>query len=126
MSYYNDLSYELRNRGLSEARISSVLKEVQQHCELSGESPDDAFGKPGVYAENIPAEGRPRTSRWLMNIGGLLVLLIFAVQIVGLALGHDMRLGPVPFFALGLPILFAFIIAAFIKSRRVPRKSGLK
>lgn len=126
MSYYNDLSYELRRRGFADGRIADIIEEAQQHCSLSGEKPDDVFGKPEAYAGNFPIAGRPRTSRGLMNVGGVIVVLIFAVQIFGLTQGYDMRIGPIPFFALGLPVLLAFIVAAFVKSRQLPHKGSLR
>lgn len=125
MSYYNDLSYELRQRGLTEGRIADIIEEAEQHCSISDEKPEDAFGKPRDYASNFPVTGRPRTSRGLMNIGGLIVVVIFAIQVIGLSQGNDMRWGPIPFFALGLPVLLAFIVAAFFKSRRIPQKRSL-
>src|SRR3954453_1987335 len=61
---YNDkLLYALRLRNVPGPRIAEVLAEVDSHVAESGEDPCDAFGEPGLYAEQvsmaIAASGQP-------------------------------------------------------------------
>ena len=56
MSYYADLTFQLRQRGLAEERIVAVLKEIEDFSRESGQSPEAAFGKPEEYALKFPDE----------------------------------------------------------------------
>lgn len=55
MSYEQNLTAELRYRGLSESRIAEVLAEVKAHTP-AGADPTEHFGVPADYAEQYTAE----------------------------------------------------------------------
>jgi len=54
-SYCDDLLLHLRAREVPGARIGEVLAEVQSHVAETGERPDEAFGSPRDYADQVAA-----------------------------------------------------------------------
>ena len=54
MSYEHDLSFNLRLRGMKEARIADAIEEVRVHSASSGETPESEFGTAEEYAATFP------------------------------------------------------------------------
>lgn len=82
-----DLLLELRMQGVGGARIGSVLAEVDSHCAESGESAQNAFGDPVVYAKSLDLSADSGTTRDMLRavfpvmiqlVGMLLILGSFA------------------------------------------------
>jgi len=75
---------ELRLLGVGGARIGAALAEVDSHCAESGQTAEEAFGDPAVYAKSLglPTEDdvSPKALAWiaapvLVQVLGMLLLL---------------------------------------------------
>jgi hypothetical protein len=54
VSYYNELTFQLRLRIIEEDQIVAILKEIEEFSRESSESPEESFGTPEEYAERFP------------------------------------------------------------------------
>ncbi|MHB8296505.1 MAG: hypothetical protein ACYDH5_18200 [Acidimicrobiales bacterium] len=54
-SYRRKLVLALRLRDVPGAQIAQAVAEVESHIEQSGERPDDTFGSPRAYADDLAA-----------------------------------------------------------------------
>jgi hypothetical protein len=85
-AWCDDLLLRLRMRDVPGPRIGEVLAEVQSHVAETGEHPQQAFGTPKEYAEEVAAAlGIPRAGRWATLLRGLTWRDLVATVAVGLA-----------------------------------------
>ncbi|MCU1529702.1 MAG: hypothetical protein JWP75_3465, partial [Frondihabitans sp.] len=74
MSYYRSLAAYLRGQRLREKEIRTIVRDVREHCEASGENPRGAFGSPDDYAKLFPrSRAIPSLGRIVSTAGGLMV-----------------------------------------------------
>lgn len=93
MSYYQNLTAELRYRGTSESDIANILAEARTHTP-AGDDPADHFGTPAEYAEQytaaLPAR-KPRTHPALIIFTILAIGYVVFALLAKPALGIDLR-----------------------------------
>lgn len=61
-AYRNELLFALRMRGVPGPRIAETLAEVSSHLSDTGEDPQEAFGPPKAYADDVAAALSDRDS----------------------------------------------------------------
>ncbi|MCK2244419.1 MULTISPECIES: hypothetical protein [unclassified Crossiella] len=118
---------ELARRGVHLALINTVLTEVAEHCEDSGESPEQAFGTPAEFAEQTAATRVPLAERAKRGRDGVTVFETCSAMIgwVGLktiVLGvfllfvKGLFIPLTPAGLTGVPIVYAALLCALYAS----------
>jgi len=118
-SWCDDLLLCLRAREVPGARIGEVLAEVQSHVAETGEAPQEAFGSPRDYADQVAdALGLPRAGlvgflRRAVSGPDLLVAVALGLSCFVLADGlWSLGAGETGLF--GLPAWLATVVAAVV------------
>ncbi|WP_445442957.1 hypothetical protein [Clavibacter sp. km1a] len=123
MGYYRRLAFELRMRGLDEARIRSTLEDVQSDCRLAQASPEVRFGDPRVFAGQFPQQRTWTPGKRFVTVTAVIAaLLAVALIAVSATLDIAMRVGPlsVPLWS-GLLLAALGFVGGFVLDRRLPR-----
>ena len=77
-AWRNSLIVQLNRQGFTGNQIGDVLKEIQSYIDETGESPEEAFGDPKVYARDrsIAPQRRPigwREPRTILQFAGIII-----------------------------------------------------
>jgi len=111
---------ELRMKNVPGHEIGEILSEVETHVEETGETPDDAFGDPVIYARERAAsiEVAPNDASSLITsaIGGGIGGLILAHSAWQLGAGQPV-LGGIPAW---IGLLLGVAVLAFVFHRIEP------
>lgn len=123
MSYYTDLAFELRLRGLSEDRVRATLEEVASHAEAAATDPKTEFGEPQLYAEQFEKKRSRTLGVKIVTVGVVIGVVVAALQLViEASFGVDARFGPVALFlCLAVVIVAISLGVGFVTDRRLPR-----
>ena len=132
-SYCDDLLLSLRAREVRGLRIGEVLAEVQSHVAETGESPQEAFGSPRDYADQVAnALGLPRAGlagflRRAISASDLLVAVALGLSCFVLADGL-WSLGAAETGLFGLPAWLPTVAAAAVLAAGTVRtvRAGLR
>jgi hypothetical protein len=123
VSYYRELAFALRVRGLPEQKIRSTLEDVKSHSAESGREPAAEFGSPDDFAarfERIRASTAGRRFVAVMTVAafGVVIGLLFLARLWE----SEMRLGgfSLPLLA-GLVVALTGFLGGFLLDRRLPR-----
>ena len=130
--YTSRLLLALRQRDVPGPRIAEALAEVENHVAESGEDPEDAFGSPRAYAEEVTAALRGEAAHsgerpaltWsraaLFALGGYAGAQLVFDGALGLAQGSRATLGlPAPLaLLLGLVVLGGGLAWLLVPLRR--------
>lgn len=81
MSYYNDLSYELRRRGCTENTVAEVLHTVDDAAS-AGNSPQEEFGTPKEYAAQYEGPRKSTPGQRALGVFGFIGVVCVAIYAV--------------------------------------------
>ena len=118
-SWCDDLLLRLRMRQVPGRRIGEVLAEVQSHVAETGEHPQEAFGTPREYAEEVTrALGVTPVRGWAglrQGLAGRDLLLAVVCGLAGFALADGLwSLGAGATTTAGLPTWLVCLGAALV------------
>lgn len=118
-NYARELTYELRHRGLSDAEISDVLRELPP---LTPEELRTEFGTPSAYAESFPKGKRQTAGAIIISVAVVIAALAVLWRVVSvffLGVSHDLLIS-LAFLGGGLLLVaVAAIIAAQVDRRPI-------
>lgn len=118
--YFKSLAMALRQRKLSEDKITEVLRELQSHLQETGQGPEEAFGSPKEYAARFPegdtvAAGTKAGYFSIALIMAAMAVKIFTGQFLGLPLGYPwLFIFPAGLFLLAVALIW-WSIAMLLK-----------
>lgn len=117
--YKKDLTYELRQRRLTDAAIADILNELPAGAddELKSE-----FGEPKQYAESYPKGNRRSAGWWIITIAVIVAVLAILTRVLGVVTNFfDQSIGISIAILVGgiVFVAFAAIVAAAVDRREV-------
>lgn len=120
MSYYNDLSYELRRRGCEEDSVAEVLHTVDDAVTSSGKSPEEEFGTAKEYAAQYegPRKSTPgQRALGLFGFIGVVCVAIYAIWPQWFNISTPVLEQFAGIFALVVLVVIGALVGAFVDNR---------
>lgn len=117
--WVDPFSFELRMRNVPGSEVGQQLETVYSHCVDSGETPEEAFGKPVEYARSLELghdeKARERMRDYLPSLLALVLFLVFSQAVDALGRDGAFQVNDLMLFSWGAVCVISCLMIIFLK-----------